>query len=399
MKNNIFLITVLALSSDVFAMDQITTGLQQLQQQLTTLQTTINHLYKGPTQKTEAQKLEELLAPYLNNLKKLEELPSDQLNNLGSAAIRYEILAQSKKYEPIVKKILDDFDQQSSKKVYALPAESELKKLQLCPTASLEKYREYAELPAMNAQQIITQPIPCRIEAIKPIKSSGLEPILLFQLNVVDQFKLAKELGIIDPAICSVVSLYDAKTIVEYAYMGKVEILENLLNENEAKKFITSFHLQQWPTAEQFQRYIETTNQENYTGVIENALTLNNKTRNDLKETFFDEKSTYNAAYVEKIKNKVHEGLKQDNFVYCIVFGTGDTAKDGRGHYFALAIIKSKNKIQFVVLDSAPAAYHLHPKSYEFLRLQFIIEELVIGQSSLTPIDYTQFSNLVAGID
>jgi hypothetical protein len=85
--------------------------------------------------------------------------------------------------------------------------------------------------------------------------------------------------------------------------------------------------------------------------------------------------------YVQNLKQKLHDGLQQNNFAHVIIIGNEEVA-ESHGHYFAVAIVKVGNEIQYVVLDTLPNVYHLEEGSHERNRLMFLIQNIEQGHAT-----------------
>jgi hypothetical protein len=237
-----------------------------------------------------------------------------------------------------------------------------------------------------------------RAYGIYPFAKRCIENIaanqILMQLNTINQFDLD---SIVDKdgnqlyATCPVQSLRSISLIMQYAETGRDNFLHALTNKAQATNFVEDVKAQgfafDWLSGGALENVIQKAripgiSQEQVT-VLENVTALPTK---------------------QNLMTKIRNGLREDNFVHGIVLGTQDEsvvtayeeikkaqgdfqmlelkiAQSVRIHFFAFIIVKKGNNIQYIVVDTAPATYHLADK--QLLRLKYIIDMFTTGRSNI----------------
>jgi hypothetical protein len=98
-----------------------------------------------------------------------------------------------------------------------------------------------------------------------------------------------------------------------------------------------------------------------------------------LEYAVFDEEE-YEEA--QKIRRAIQQGLQQKYFYHILIIGNEESTQS-HGHYFACAIVKVGQTIQYLVLDTLPNVYHLQKESHELNRLRYMIDQLETGRSEV----------------
>ncbi len=203
------------------------------------------------------------------------------------------------------------------------------------------------------------------------------------------QISMAKQ----TEARCGGLSLINLLWAERYAKSGSVKDLTYLHDSKNVKKILDTIGCGNWVDIGKVKTYIENAKNKGYDisniDAISSVLVLDK----NLAEFLFREE----VATGQELKEKVSEGLGQDDFFHGIIVGDEEAQEGGFGHYFAFVIIKSKNQVQYIVIDSLSNANHLKPDSYRRLRINYLIDQLETGEAvSLIPL--TRFQTMADDI-
>lgn len=206
----------------------------------------------------------------------------------------------------------------------------------------------------------------------------------LMQLKSLNQFELSAATGL-DPALCAGHSLNNGRLIRKYALTNDAQCLKDLHNLQSSANFLLDLNIGAWLNVEVVRAKIAELRQElGVDGVDVSAVSTVSLFDSHLNKKFgfsvFDENE---FTYVQDVKKNIQQGLKKKNYVHIMIIGNEETVEEAFGHYFCFAIIKKGNTIQYVVLDTAPRAYHLHAGSHERDRLMFVIQNIEQGNSAI----------------
>jgi len=204
---------------------------------------------------------------------------------------------------------------------------------------------------------------------------------VLMQLKSLDQFELADKSGL-SAAMCGGLSLNNGRLIRKYALTGDVQCLNDLHSINDSAKFLRNLNIGDWLNVEIVRNNLPKLAQElGVDGIDVSAVSTVALFDSNLDKTpAFGVFNPEEFFYVQSVKKKIQQGLKENNYLHVIIVGNEEQAED-LGHYFCFAIIKVANEIQYVVLDTIPSAYHLQPKSHQRDRLMFVIDNVEQGNS------------------
>ena len=221
---------------------------------------------------------------------------------------------------------------------------------------------------------------------VEPLGIFGEWNRTLLQLKSLNQFELAEKTTL-SPALCAGHALNNACLIRDYAETGEIKYLKYLGDINSATNFLLDLTIDDWINVEVVKENLKKMGIEfnidvsNISAVSTLALFDSNLDKTPEFGVFNSEEFTY----VQNLKQKLREGLQENNFVHVIIVGNEEVAQ-AHGHYFAFAIIKTGNIIQYVALDTLPNVYHLQKSSHERNRLLFLIENIEQGNAT-TPLD------------
>ena len=227
-------------------------------------------------------------------------------------------------------------------------------------------------------------PVNDNVPCIVPLGTFGNWNRTLMQLKTIDQGDLEKEIGLPD-GLCAGHSLNNACIIRDYAKMGEVRYLKDLNDSNVAASFLLMLGIENWLDVNQVRNKllkmsfdIDTSN----IFAISTAMLFDsNLNKNPEFEIFFD-----NSEFLAVQNNKkwLRQSLQQDYCVWVIVIGNEEVTQS-HGHFFAFAIIKKLDEIQYIVLDTFPGGvYHLQEGSHERNRLMFLIQNIEQGFSEIS---------------
>ncbi len=207
---------------------------------------------------------------------------------------------------------------------------------------------------------------------------------ILLQLKSLNQFELAEKTTL-SPALCAGHALNNACLIRDYAETGEIKYLKYLGDINSATNFLLDLTIDDWINVETVKDNLKKMGIEFNIDVsnISAISTVDLFNSNLDKTPDFAVFNPEEFAYVQNLKQRLRNGLKENNFVHVIIIGNEEVAET-HGHYFAFAIIKEGNNIQYVVLDTLPNVYHLQKDSHERNRLMFLIENIEQG-NAVTP--------------
>lgn len=220
-----------------------------------------------------------------------------------------------------------------------------------------------------------------------PCYSNSIPNFELFQPVVIDQFTLAEKKGM-EPAICSLTALYGMNLIRDFINTGDESKLRNLANIDSAANYLNKFDFRQFPTVEELKNILGRDYNINQLGLIDNVLAFSN---NPDETVFVDELAVNDAKQIKQLFANAQKSKAAFN--YSLLLGTGDDAKEGRGHYFGILFNKpaNANKWQVIIVDTAPAAYHLLDDTYEQLRIKYLLDALLNnGGRNIPLIKYIQ---------
>jgi len=206
----------------------------------------------------------------------------------------------------------------------------------------------------------------------------------LLQLKSLDQFELAEKTSLL-PALCAGHALNNACLIRDYAETGEIKYLKYLHNMNDAANFLLNLKINDWINVEVVKENLETMSKD-FAIDISNISAVSTVALFDSNVDKTPEFSLFNQkefAYVQDLKQKLQEGLKKNHFVHVIIIGNEEAA-EAHGHYFAFAIVKLWNEIQYIVLETLPNVYHLQEGSQERDRLMYLIQNIEQGTSDIS---------------
>ena len=206
----------------------------------------------------------------------------------------------------------------------------------------------------------------------------------LLQLKSLDQFELAEKTSL-SPALCAGHALNNACLMRDYAETGEIKYLKYLHNMNDAANFLLNLKIDDWINVEVVKQNLQTMSKD-FTIDVSNISAVSTVALFDSNVDKTPEFSLFNQKefeYVQDLKQKLQEGLKQNCFVHVIVIGNEEAA-ESHGHYFAFAIVKLLNEIQYIVLDTLPNVYHLQEGSQERDRLMYLIQNIEQGTSDVS---------------
>lgn len=204
----------------------------------------------------------------------------------------------------------------------------------------------------------------------------------LVQLKSLNQFELAEKTTL-SPALCAGHALNNACLIRDYAETGEIKYLKYLGDINSASNFLLDLTIKDWINVETVKENLQkmgidfNIDVSNISAVSTVALFDSNLDNTPEFALFSSEE----FSYVQDLKQKLRDGLQQDKFVHVIIIGNEEVA-ESHGHYFAVAVIKVGNEIQYVVLDTLPNVYHLREGSHERNRLMFLIQNIEQGHAT-----------------
>ena len=240
-------------------------------------------------------------------------------------------------------------------------------------------YHVFEDGNFQEKQVNVNATVPC----IVPLGTFGNWNRTLMQLKTLDQGDLEQNIGLPD-GLCAGHSLNNACIMRDYAETGEVRYLKYLNDQNGAAEFLLNLKVKNWLDVQAVKENllklsfdIETAN----LSAISNAMLFDfNLTKNTNFEVFFD-KNEFSS--VQHTKKTIRKGLQQDYYVHVIIIGNEEVTQS-HGHFFAFAIIKNLNEIQYVVLDTFPGGvYHLQEGSHERNRLMFLIQNIEQGFSTI----------------
>lgn len=220
--------------------------------------------------------------------------------------------------------------------------------------------------------------VPC----ILPLGTFGDWNRTLIQLKSLDQGDLEKVTGLPD-GLCAGHSLNNACTIRDYAQTGELRYLKYLNDMNASAEFLLSLGIKNWLNVQEVKENLLKMNFINIDSsdifAISTAVLFDSdRDKNPDFEVFFD-RNEFDT--VQKHKAALIKGLQRDYYAQIIIIGNEEVTQFN-GHFFMLAVIKSLNEIQYVVVDTFPGGiYHLQEGSHERNRLIFLIENIEQGSS------------------
>lgn len=203
----------------------------------------------------------------------------------------------------------------------------------------------------------------------------------LIQYKSLDQFELALKTSL-SPALCAGHALNNARFIKQYAQSGEVKYLKYLHDLEQSGNFLLDLTISDWVNVDVVKENIVKMKTKLGIDVSDiSAVSSVGLFDTDLKnKPGFALVSVDEYDYVQGVKKQIIEGLQKESYVHVLIIGNEEFAHE-HGHYFAFAIIKSNNTIQYVVLDTMPNVYHLQDGSHEKNRLMFVIDNIEQGDS------------------
>ena len=199
------------------------------------------------------------------------------------------------------------------------------------------------------------------------------------------QIGMAKQIE----ARCGGLSLINILWAKRYAKSGNVNDLTYLHNANNAKKVLDTIGCGNLVDIGKVEAYFKDAQNKGYDVSNIDAISSILVVNKDLAEFLFGEET----ATGQELKNKVRKGLKQDFFFHGIIIGNEETQVGGSGHYFAFVIIKVRNQVQYIVIDSLEDVNHLTPGSYNRRRIDYLIDQFETGKA-VGLIPFTRFKKL-----
>jgi hypothetical protein len=228
-----------------------------------------------------------------------------------------------------------------------------------------------------------TQPVAIDAPCVVPAGVRGGLNCTLIQLRSLDQFELAKKTSL-SPALCAGHSLNNACLIRDYAESGEIKFLQYLHDMNSATNFLLDLTINDWINVEVVKENLKKMGQDFNIDVSNIAAVSSVELFDSSLENapWFALFNPAEFAYVQRLKQHMRDGLQRDDFVQVIIVGNEEVA-ESHGHYFAVALIKVKNELQCVVLDTLPKVYHLQKGSHERDRLLFLLDNIITGKSDI----------------
>jgi len=205
----------------------------------------------------------------------------------------------------------------------------------------------------------------------------------LIQFKSLDQFELSQKTSL-SPALCAGHALNNARFIKSYAKTGEIKYLIYLHDLERSGNFLLDLGMNDWVNVEIVKKNIEKMKEHLAIDVLNisavSCVSLFDS--NFIKKPGFALVNPDEFNYVQELKQRIMNGLRRQNYVHVLIVGNEEFAQE-HGHYFAFAIIKSGNTVQYVVLDTMPNVYHLQEGSHEKDRLMFIIQNIEQGESDI----------------
>ncbi len=205
----------------------------------------------------------------------------------------------------------------------------------------------------------------------------------LLQIKSLNQFELAEKTTL-SPALCAGHALNNACLIRDYGETGEIKYLTYLGDINSATNFLLNLSIDDWINVETVKDNLKKMSV-SFSIDISNISAVSTVGLFDSNLDKTPEYGVFNPEefiYVQNLKQKLRDGLKEKNFVHVIIIGNEEVA-EAHGHYFAFAIIKMGDDIQYIVLDTLPNVYHLQKDSHERNRLMFLIENIEQGNATI----------------
>ena len=275
--------------------------------------------------------------------------------------------------------------QHSHEYVYLVPNENELKKLELCPPfkdlknpplynnevgGKLEpRYAGVVDVPCIRHQ-----PSYVAYRGLVNQESSVNYQIDLLQLRTINQstpLDIAQENQFVFTNECPTLSLRNALIMDNYAKTGSIDELKLLYDAQRAYTFIRDVGCLQRLEPDALRVVL----------ALDPFKTLNRDRLFILDNPdYIDPKSDPNFRTedenlrIEKMRNILAEGLKENSFYCTWIMGTGDERLKGvkAEHWYSVTLLKSGITLQYIVTDTL-SHYHLQPGSYDLQRLEKII--------------------------
>lgn len=192
--------------------------------------------------------------------------------------------------------------------------------------------------------------------------------VQLMQLRTVNQSEIVGGKRIFSNE-CPMLSIHNAILMSKYAVEGNPDILEDLYNTKKAQEAIQNIGCL---------KKLDKTAIDIILSVKEFSAYKNRITVINNPEYVWDGYEAFRTEdeneEIKIMRTILDGGLKRDYFYYTWIMGNGDETERGvrAEHWYTITLLKSKNTIQYVVLDTV-SHYHLQPGSYDFERLTQLV--------------------------
>ncbi len=203
----------------------------------------------------------------------------------------------------------------------------------------------------------------------------------VIQLRGVNQGTLTKE-----GDYCPGLSMRSALQMQKYVDTIDQQELQKLFNYEAAKKFIQDTgcpRTAEKNVLENWIRQIQGLDLERIS-IINDVMVFDSSRKESLLNMQLLERKDFDEA--QRVMERIRHGLQQPTFVHTFIVGNLIEGNIGvervAQHWFCFVMLKFGNTIQYVVLDTLPQ-YHLHPNSYQFLRIKYFIDLLERGTSGI----------------
>ena len=301
---------------------------------------------------------------------------------------------------------VEDFEDEVQLQTYLVPTDADtLKMFDLCPLFveqevsiapdllteldaetikqlyASQKIESSPKYHVFKGDRFESEPVSVDAPCVVPLGMFGNWNRTLFQLKSLDQFDLAQKTGL-SPALCAGHALNNGRLIRNYALSGELKYLKDLHDIDNSASFLQDLEIDDWLNVETVKSNIAKVGKVlGVDGIDISAVSTVALFDSNLDKTAaFSVFNPEEFFYVQNVKKKIQQGLKQDNYVHVMIVGNEEAA-ESHGHYFCFAIIKMGNDIQYIVLDTLPGVYHLQEKSHERDRLMFVIDTIEQGNS------------------
>jgi len=201
------------------------------------------------------------------------------------------------------------------------------------------------------------------------------------------QIKMAKQAG----ALCGGISLINAIWVERYTKSGNKNTLTYLHKKINLAKVLSQLRCSNWVNINQVKNYIKNAKEKGYD--VKNISAISSVLVLDETKAKFLFKEEVLAG--KNLKDKVHKGLTEEYFFQGIIVGNEESANGGHGHYFAFVIIKLKDQVQYIVIDSLDAN-HL-TNGYKRRRINYLISKLETNEAE-NLILFTKYGAMVESL-